>query len=297
MRAKFWSLIFILALISPAVSRAQSYPGEVDIFMGANVQYRDIYFNNRLIDFLVNLSPGVRWNMGHRWEAAMQVYIPVINQFGKDYGTVRLNNATLAKQFPIGNRWRFKITGGQFSANRYGLDLKTMWIANRWLAFTAEAGLTGFCYFAFSDSWEASTPERFTFLIGPEIWLGRWDTQFIIRGGRYTYGDYGINVEAMRHFKHTTVGLFAAYSDVYKENAGFKVTVMLPPYKQKRKKVNFRPASNFYIDYSNKSSPYNMRTYQTDPEQNVRQGWFDPNMNPWGPNTMTPDFERKEDKK
>ncbi len=72
---------------------------------------------------------------------------------------------------------------------------------------------------------------------------------------------------------------------------------MLPPYKRTRRKVNFRPASNFGISYQVEAGSYYMREYDTEPEQNERSGWFDPDMLPWGPDTMAPDFISREKKK
>lgn len=283
-------LVLLTALAMPPAAEAQMKAGQVDIFMGLDFNYRDQFYNGRVMDVNLAFTPGVKWNMGHRWEIAAQVLVPFINQLDPSYGKVKLNVATISKQFAAGKRWRFEVSGGQFSYNRYGVDFKTMFIVNKWLALSGEAGYTGFCFFAFSDVWQASYPDRVSFLVGPEFWLDRWTTQFVLRGGRYTYGDYGVEAQAWRHFKRVSVGLFASYSDLVKENAGFRVTVMLPPYKTKRRKVNFRPASNFKLQYRNKSNAYATREYATDPEENIRQGWFDRDMNPWGPNTMKPVF-------
>ena len=106
--------------------------------------------------------------------------------------------------------------------------------------------------------------------------------------------------EGFRHFKHVSVGVYASYSDKGKENAGFKVVMMLPPYKRVARKLNIRPASNFRLTYSVEANNYMNRTYNTDPEQNEREGWFDRDLLPWGTDTMPPDFtirERKETKK
>lgn len=70
--------VFLAVLLSvcASVGRAQeaSRAGQVDIFMGLDFNCRDIYFNNRVFDVLINLTPGVRWNMGHRWEIAAQAF-------------------------------------------------------------------------------------------------------------------------------------------------------------------------------------------------------------------------------
>ena len=99
--------------------------------------------------------------------------------------------------------------------------------------------------------------------------------------------------EGFRHFKHVSVGVYASYSDRAKENGGFKVVVMLPPYKRNRNRVNFRPASNFRLTYNIEADPYSNTMYKTDPEENERDGWFDCDLLPWGQNLMVPDFVEK----
>ncbi len=287
-----WSFCF------PPHLSAQDKAGTVDVFMGVDFNYRDIYFNDRVYDVLVNLTPGIRWNMGHRWEVAAQALVPMVNQYGDRYKKVRLNMAVLSKQLGIGQHWKMKVSGGLFGQERYGLDIKNMFVINQWLALTAQIGLTGYCSMA--TGWEASTMERITAQVGPEIYLHRWNTQISVSGGRYVYGDYGVTGEGFRHFKHVSVGIYASYSDVWKEDAGFKVIVMLPPYKRTKRKVNIRPASNFRLTYSVEAETYANRTYFTDPEQNERTGWFDRDLLPWGTDTMSPDFivkDRKEEKK
>lgn len=291
------ALLFLM-IVAPVRLSAQTRPGTVDLFMGADFNYRDIYFNNRVYDVLINLTPGVKWNMGHRWEVSAQALVPVVNQYGGRYRKVRLNMAVLSKQLAVGQHWKMKVSGGLFGSERYGLDVKNLFILNRWLAVTAQAGLTGYCSMA--SGWEASTPGRLTAQAGPEIYLHRWNTQISVRGGRYVYGDYGVTGEGFRHFKHVSVGVYASYSDKGKEDAGFKVIVMLPPYKRPARKVNVRPASNFRLTYSVEANGYDNRTYFTDPEQNERTGWFDRDLLPWGADLMSPDFtlkERKEEKK
>lgn len=305
------TLIIILGLASFA-ARAQQYDkaGEIDFFIGMDFSCRDIYFNGRVFDMLVNLTPGVRWNMGRRWEAALQLYVPVINQFGDYYKHVRPSVATVAKQFAIGSRVKMKVSGGVFTADSYGLDLKGMVVVNRWLAVSAQAGLTG--YLSMADKWKASPMTKFTFMAGPEFYLSKWNTQMSLRAGRYLFNDYGVEAEAFRHFRHVSVGVFGSYSSLSKDNAGFKVIVMLPPYKRTRRKVNFRLADDFRIKYSFESTGEGTRRYATDPEENEREGWFDRDLLPWGTDMMEADFkcvdknkgnknkvnkERKEDRK
>lgn len=283
-----------LMIAAPMRLSSQPRSGTVDIFMGADFNYRDIYFNNRVYDVLLNLTSGIKWNMGHRWEVVAQALVPVVNQYGDRYKKVRLNMAVLSKQLAVGEHWKMKLSGGLFGSERYGLDLKNMFVINPWLAFTAQMGWTGYCSMAVD--WEASTMKKFTVEAGPEVYLHRWNTEISVRGGRYLYGDYGVTGEGYRHFKHVSVGIYASYSNKGKEDAGFKVIVMLPPYKRSARKINIRPSSNFRLTYSVEGNGYANATYFTDPEQNERTGWFDRDLLPWGTDTMTPDFTYKERK-
>lgn len=261
--------------------------------MGVDFNYRDIT-QEKVYQLLINLTPGVKWNMGKQWQLAAQTLIPVYNDYGDRYKRIRLNMALLSKELYFKERYFLKVSGGLFGSERYGLDLKTMLIANDWLAFEAQAGLTGFCSMA--TGWEASAPERVTALVGADVYLNRWNTQFRVRGGRFLYEDYGVVGECMRHFKHCSVGLFASYSDQGGENGGFKVVMMIPPYRRTRRTVNFRPASNFRLTYNVMADPYANRMYTTDPEENEREGWFDRDRLRWGSNRMAPDFQIKEKK-
>jgi len=276
--------------------KAQPYEtraGQVDVFMGAELNYRDIYFNGRVYDILLNLTPGIKWDMGNGWQTVAQVYVPVYNDYGDHYKKVRLNMAVLSKEMSYGARWFMKVSGGLFSEERYGLDWKEMYVVNSWLALEAQAGWTGFCSMAVD--WEASTPKRWTALCGADFYLSRYNTQFRLRGGRFIYEDYGGIAEVMRHFDHCTVGAYMEHSDQGGTNGGFKVVMMIPPYRRKSRRLNIRPASNFRLTYNQEADGYSNKMYATDPEENEREGWFDRNALQWGANTMNPDFLMKKE--
>ncbi len=230
----------------------------------------------------------MKWDMGKGWKTAAQVLIPVYNDFGERYKKIRLNMAVLSKEMDLGSHWYLKASGGLFGSERYGLDLKGVYVVNRWLMLDAQAGWTGYCSMAVD--WEASMPKRWTALGGADVYLNRWNTQFRVRGGRFVYGDYGGIAEVMRHFRHCSVGVYAQCSNEGGRDGGFKIIMMIPPYNRKRRKVNFRPASNFRHVYSIEADGYANRMYMTDPEENEREGWFDRDRLHWGSNNMNADF-------
>lgn len=275
----------------PARGQAQAVPeGGVDFFVGADFRYRDL-FHNKVYEVLLNLTPGVKWNMGRHWQLAGQALVPVYNDYGDRYKKIRLNMAVLSKEWDLRERFFVKVSGGLFEHERYGVDVKWMCPVTSWLAFDAQAGWTGFCSMA--AGWECSRMDRLTGWGGARIYLTRVNTEMRLHGGRFLYEDYGVIAEAMRHFRHCTVGLYAQYSDKGKRNGGFKVVMMIPPYRRSGKKVRFRPASNFRLTYNLEGDAYAVKRYMTDPEENEREGWFDRERLDWGANRMNPDFSIK----
>lgn len=283
----FWGLIYFMGI--PTFSQTQLTP-KLEIFAGAEFHYRDIFYN-KMYEIVVNLAPGVKWHIGNQWQLAGQAIIPVYNDYGDYYKKVRLNMVVLSKEWDWKGRQFLKVSGGLFGRERYGIDAQWMYPVNSWLALDAQIGLTGFCSMAVD--WECSKMERVTGQAGVNIYINKVNTEFRLHGGRYIYEDYGMTAEAMRHFKHCTVGLYAQYSDQWKETGGFKVVMMIPPYKRKVHKVMVRPASNFRLTYDIQGLPYAVKMYTTDPEENEREGHFDRNRLQWGVNRMTQDFTVK----
>ena len=280
----------MVALVLSLLPLAAQEKARVDIFMGAELHYRDIFYD-KLYEVLVNLTPGVKWRIPGGWQLAGQAIVPVYNDYGERYKKVRLNMAVLSKEWAWNEKQFFKASAGLFSNERYGVDLKWMYPVNHWLALDAEVGVTGFCSMAVD--WECSKMKRITAQGGARFYLEKVNTEFRLQGGRYLYGYNGGIVEAMRHFKYCTVSLYAQYSDTWKKSGGFKVIVMLPPYKRRGGKVRVRPASNFRLTYDGQCQAYSMAEYVTDPEENEREGDFSRSTLRWGANLMAPDFVDK----
>lgn len=286
-----WAVVLTVRAV-PVWGQSQAVSaGGVDFFIGADFRYRDL-FHDKVYEVLLNLTPGVKWNMGSHWQLAGQALVPVYNDYGGRYKKIRLNMAVLSKEWNGHGKHFVKVSGGLFGQERYGLDMKWMCPVASWLAFDAQAGWTGFCSMA--ADWECSPMDRWTGWAGARIYLNRTDTEMRLHAGRFLYEDYGVIAEGMRHFKHCTVGLYAQYSDKGKRNGGFKVVMMIPPYRRSTRKVRLRPASNFRLTYNLEGDAYAVKRYMTDPEENEREGHFDREHLDWGANRMKPDFSLKE---
>lgn len=135
LRSQIGLWLLFCFLLSDMEGKAQPAvrSGEVDVFMGVDLNYRDIFLS-KPYELLVNLTPGVKWNMGRQWQVAAQVLLPVYNDYGDYYKRVRLNMAVLSKEWYIGKKLFLKGSGGLFSYERYGLDAKLFYTVNSWLA-------------------------------------------------------------------------------------------------------------------------------------------------------------------
>ncbi len=274
-------ILLFIGLMACLAGHSQEKAGQVDIFCGADLYYGDTSFD-KLYNVLVNLTPGVKWNMGHDWMLATQLSFQAIND-GYHYrkGDFQLGMAAISKEWTFGNDQHVKATGGLFGKERYGVDVRWMMPITSWLMVQARAGLTNWWYLSFCEQLFEERHWVPTGIVGANVWIDPWATEFRISGGRYYNEDWGVEGEAYCHFKHVSVGMFAqlherAKSDYVKSthrySGGFRVVFMLP-FQQKgeqRGVLKFRPASNFRLTYNAQSDGYSMRKYHTDPEENER---------------------------
>lgn len=283
-------LLFAFLLVGPKKSIAQNNTRSIDFFSGLDFNFRDINYNTQY-EFLIRLTPGFKWNLGNHWQLAGQVHVPIINQYNDYYKYVRPNVFDISKEFRLGKLF-LKTSAGLFSMETYGIDLKAFFPVCNWFAFEGQAGYVG--TIITNPVWMILPMENFVGVIGGDFYLSRWNTQFRGAIGKYLFRDFGCEVEAMRHFNHTTVSVYSKWSNIHGFDGGFKFVITLPPYHRKHRLVNFRPASNFRMAYTVMYRINSNKMYRTDPEENERDGWFSRDLLRWGSHTMYPDFIIKE---
>ena len=288
-------LLGAMLVCPPNRAAAQQKNMSFDIFSGLVFNFRDISYA-RQYDLYISLTPGFKWHFGDHWQVAGKMYVDILDQYNDPYytqyykrrGTIlHFGMLDVSKEFKLGELY-CKASAGFFSESRYGVDLKLFLPVAKWFAFEAQGGCTGL--FSTAGGWGLSPMQRFAGTIGGDIYLSRTNTQ--LRGviGSYVYRDWGAEVEAIRHFRHSSVSLYANWNNKEAFDGGFRVVVMLPPYHRKQRMVNFRPASNFYLPYTIMAHEWTNRMYNTDPEENMRDGWFRRDLLDWGSHTMEPDF-------
>ena len=286
-------LLAVSLCASPPKAKGQGSSPSIDFFSGINFGFSDMHFE-RQYDVLLQLTPGFKFNFGNHWQLAGQAVVPIVNTYGEQYKYVQIGAFNISKEFRI-SKLHLKASAGVFDMYRYGVDLKAFLPLCGWFAFEGKMGYVGTMYF--NETFHINKPNTFVWTVGGDIYLSQWNTQFRGTVGRYLYRDYGIEAEAMRHFNHTTVSVYGHWSNEYGLDGGFRIVIALPPYHRKHRAVNFRLASNYQMSYSVMYKVYSNRMYHTDPEENIRHGWFSRDLLQWGSHTMEPDFIITEKKK
>lgn len=284
MRRLLFFAILGLTFFGGLNSYAQEH--KFDFFLGADFNYKNTVQSTRIADFLITLTPGAKWRFGKDWTVSAQGSFPIVNNYGDAYKYPTLKVASVAKEFTFLSDQCFKLSGGIFSNNRYGVDAKWFCPVSPWFAMEAQVGFTG--YYSMTSTWSFSKLDRFTGLLTTRFYLEKWETEFRLGGGRYNYGDYGVRAEWFKHFANfLSAGIFVQWGDKYGTyqnkggeltiahwGGGAKLIIMLPWQGSKEKKVRFRPASNIRLTYDYWADPVGMKTYMTDPEENERTGNF-----------------------
>lgn len=294
-------LIIIASLLLPLTCCVQTMAQQettpvrqLELFCGATLGYADTNWL-RLYDVQVNATPGLRWHLGRDWSIAAQGLILVVSE-GYTYRDVtnkywRFNMATVSRQLHFnGVNQHFRLTAGLFGNERYGFDARWAWPVNSWILLNAQAGVTS-SWIIGSDlngnyDSDLNSDYKVTGQVGADVYLQPYNIEFRLSGGRYIDGDYGSQLDVMRHFKHVTLLAFAQFrigelevntydQKRYNTNGGFKIIWMLPPYKKSSRKVVVRPASNFLLSNSSRVDGHSMQTYMIDPEENSRERLVD----------------------
>ena len=289
LRTKLY-VVSLLFLFVPVTVLAQP-ERQTELFCGAELFYADVNFT-RLYNVRINATPGVKVHLGNDWMLSGQVQVPLVNEgYAKRYNMVRLSMANVSKELHFSQAKQYlKITAGLFGQERYGGDVRWMWPVSSWLMLQARAGLTS--HWALGFDFDHNSESEFendwaTFgQLGANVWLNPWNTEFRLSGGRYIHEDYGMEGEIVRHFNHCSVTAFMQWHEKFTNtggthnlSGGFRIVMMIPPYKKSNRKVVFRPASNFRLTYNAQSDIYSMKKYMTDPEENERTNAI---RIPWG---------------
>lgn len=284
-------LLVLMPLSHQATAQQTTDPcRQLQLFCGATLGYADTNWL-RLYDLQIEATPGLRWHLGHDWSITAQGLIPIVS-VGYTYRDItnkywRFNMATVSRQLHFNSiRQHLRLTAGLFGDECYGVDVRWAWPVSDWLLLSAQAGLTASWImgtdFKGNSDVDFYSDYKLTGLVGANVYLQPQNIEFRLSGGQYTGGNYGSQLDVMRHFSHITLLAFAQLrfgelegnlydGKKYRTNGGFKIIWMLPPYKKSCRKLVVRPASNFVLSHNSRADRQSMQTYRIDPEENSRE--------------------------
>lgn len=254
--------------------------GRIDV-----VLYPELFLQNSWLDKIygtaVNFSPAIQMDL---WRGAVltgQVIFPLYTNMTDYRKYIRPGVITLRQEFRLPGGVLGRITAGNFTGNRMGVDVAFRYQPprGRWM-MGANVGLTGSssCY---GGEWVVSTWRR----VSGSVW-GRYNEphyglQFDLAALRLVYGDMGARLDCRRHFGEVTVGVYGMFTDG-EVNGGFHFALPLPGTKRgKRRAIRFRLPEYFGYEYRAKhggSYGDNLLgfSYEVRPDENGSRGYDAP---------------------
>lgn len=237
-----------------------------------NQKYHKVY------DVLFNIAPALEISPVRGMKVVGQIIIPIENQYGGLYKDVRPGFITLQQKFRVENFF-IQATVGNFNQNRWGGDLTFFRpFTNGWLRYFAlrgQVGLTGSSYFV-DWNWHFGSTSLFTWNFGASYYNPCFNIQCDVRVEKFLAGDIGVRADMTRHFKRASVGFYVMKNDRDNLDGGFHFSILLPPFRQKRKYVRVTPAKYFNMEYKAAGLFYNGKSYKTSPGQNRAEDNFNP---------------------
>ena len=220
---------------------------KVDVLVYPGINFKNVRLSV-MYEFLINFSPAVEVSLWKGSKVSAQLIVPVLNQYGYKYDSVRPGMITLSQSVRLPYNTFLTGTIGLFNNNRWGGDLKVEhFFKNERISIDGRFSYTGWGEWGVYELGHNKNPfmygydknsMRFTGSIGGSLYLPKYNLQLSAHGERYLLGEYGIRCDMTRHFRYCSIGFYAMkvqYAGNDGFNGGFRFQVTLPPYKYKRK--------------------------------------------------------------
>ena len=246
---------------------------KVDILVYPQLSFKNLIIT-QIYQVLFTLNPAVEVSLWPGMKFTGQLIVPVYNDgYGYLQDKVHPGFITLSQRFRLPFNIKGMATVGYFSADRYGADLQFFY-PFRDERFSLE-GRIGSVAIGYWDGFNLHYDTEFstTWSLGANFYWPRYNTSFSLKGEKYLMGEKGVKFEMIRHFRYASVGFYAQKAKEANSNGGFRIQVLLPPYKYKRFKNKYIPrlntSYNMGIVYNAGNERYYYRQYRSAADENI----------------------------
>ena len=246
---------------------------KVDILVYPQLSFKNLIIT-QIYQVLFTLNPAIEVSLWPGMKFTGQLILPVYNDgYGYLQDKVHPGFITLSQRFRLPFNIKGMATVGYFSADRYGADLQLFYpFKDERFSLEGRIGSVAIGYwngFNLHYDTEFST----TWSLGANFYWPRYNTSFSLKGEQYLMGEKGVKFEMIRHFRYASVGFYAQKAKEANSNGGFRIQVLLPPYKYKRFKNKYIPrlntSYNMGIVYNAGNERYYYRQYRSAADENI----------------------------
>lgn len=247
---------------------------KVDITIYPELSLKNLVIT-QIYQVLFNLSPAIEVSLWKGMKLTAQMVFPVYNDgYGTRYGKIHPGFLALQQTVRLPyNTWG-TLAVGTFSSDRYGVDLqmKHVLMADERFSIEGGIGLTN-PYYWYGFDYIYNTKSRLTWNLGVGFYWPQFNVQTILKAEQYLWGEKGLRLDVMRHFRYATIGFYAMKAKGAKSNGGFRFQIALPPYKYKRRGYIPRiiPSKNMGLAYNAGNEQRYYRNYRVGPGNNIMQ--------------------------
>ena len=246
---------------------------KVDILVYPQLSFKNLIIT-QIYQALFTLNPAIEVSLWPGMKFTGQMILPVYNDgYGYLQDKIHPGFITLLQRFRLPFNIKGMATVGYFSADRYGADLQLFYpFKDERFSLEGRIGSVAIGYwngFNLHYDTEFST----TWSLGTNFYWPRYNTSFSLKGEQYLMGEKGVKFEMIRHFRYASVGFYAQKAKEANSNGGFRIQVLLPPYKYKRLKNKYIPrlntSYNMGIVYNAGNERYYYRQYRSAADENI----------------------------
>ena len=246
---------------------------KVDILVYPQLSFKNLIIT-QIYQVLFTLNPAVEISLWPGMKLTGQLIVPIYNDgYGYLQDKIHPGFITLSQRFRLPFNIKGMATVGYFSADRYGADLQLFYpFKDERFSLEGRIGSVAIGYwngFNLHYDTEFST----TWSLGANFYWPRYNTSFSLKGEKYLMGERGVKFEMIRHFRYASVGFYAQKAKEANSNGGFRIQVLLPPYKYKRFKNKYIPrlnmSYNMGIVYNAGNERYYYRQYRSAADENI----------------------------